>query len=144
MAIANKMILAFVALTLLASTVEASLMLEKFEAFLDKMNLDNLIIWASYQVWGFLGPLVAGPLDVILYYLWSEAGYTQVLEGNVKVTLKFFELFGMAGMGSYDMLFDLIFDVAPKILVNQVVSTSAKLPYGQNFDNIQTTPKFSI
>ena len=140
----NKMLVAFAAIALLASTVEASIMLEKFENFLKDMTLDNAIIMISFQLWGFLGPLLAGPLDIILYYLWSEAGFTLVVDGGTNITLKFFELFGLSGIGEYQMLFDLIFDAAPKILVNQLISAESKIPYGNNFDNLQTTLKFDI
>ena len=97
----NKMLMAFAAIALLASTVEASIMLEKFENLLKDVTVDNAIILVGYQLWGFLGPLIAGPLDIVLYYLWTEAAFNLEVDGGTKIALKFYQLFGLAGIGEY-------------------------------------------
>ena len=115
----SKMLLGVIALAMIASTASASVMLEKFENFWADMTMDNAIIMVIYQVWGFIGPLIAGPLDVVLYYLWTEAKFTQEIDnGALTVTLNFYELFGFAGIGSYEMLFKAVNEAAPKILAN--------------------------
>ena len=133
----SKMLLGVLALAMIASTASASVMLEKFENFWADMTMDNAIIMVIYQVWGFIGPLIAGPLDVVLYYLWTEAKFTQEIDnGALTVTLNFYELFGFAGIGSYEMLFKAINEAAPKILANVILSDSAKMKYGGTIDDL--------
>ena len=133
----SKMLLGVIALCMIASTVSASVMLEHFEDFWADMTVDNFIIMSIYQVWGFIGPLIAGPLDVVLYYLWSEATFTQEIDGGaLTVTLNFYELLGFAGIGSYEMLFKTINEAAPKIMCNAVLADANKLPYGGTVDDL--------
>ena len=133
----SKMLLGVIALCMIASTASASLMLEKFEDFWADMTYENAVVMIIYQVWGFIGPLIAGPLDVVLYYLWTEATFSQSIDnGAIVVTLNFYELLGFAGIGSYDMLFKTINEAAPKILANTILTGDKKLKYGDTVDDL--------
>ena len=77
----SKFLLALVAVSLLATSASASMMLEKFENFVADPTSDNLIILVAYQLWGFFGPFLAGVLEVILLYLWEEGSYDVETDG---------------------------------------------------------------
>ena len=70
MAAYNKALFGLVAMAMFASQARASFMLENFIVFLDDPSLDNLFLLMFWQIWSLFVPWLAGPIYVLLYYIW--------------------------------------------------------------------------
>ncbi len=61
----------FVATACLISTVDASIFLTKMTKYLNDPSMDTLTELGLWQLGGVLFPLIAGPLRVAAYVLWT-------------------------------------------------------------------------
>ncbi len=66
----TKVILA-ITVVLLMSTADASVFLQKMTKYLNDPSMDTLKELAIWQVGGLLFPILAGPLRVVAYMLWT-------------------------------------------------------------------------
>ena len=87
----------------------------------------------SYQLWGFFGPFLAGVLEVILGYLWEKGSYDVETDGE-KLSLGYAQAFGFIGIGNLEQLLNIVFDLVPKAIANQLVTK--KIPYGKTADDL--------
>ena len=63
--------LILVATACLISTVDASIFLTKMTKYLNDPSMDTLKELGIWQLGGVLFPLIAGPLRVVAYVLWT-------------------------------------------------------------------------
>ena len=63
--------LILVATACLISTVDASIFLTKMTNYLNDPSMDTLKALGIWQLGGVLFPLIAGPLRVVAYVLWT-------------------------------------------------------------------------
>ena len=87
MAAYNKALIGVVAMAMIASQARASFMLENFIVFLDSPNVDNLLLLMFWQFWSLIVPLLAGPIYVLLYYIWYHGTAPSVTYNSVTYTL---------------------------------------------------------
>merc|ERR1719350_1223337 len=78
----SKTLAAVVALAMIAGTAQASMQLEHFLTFANDPTASNFKLMVFYQLWAFLVPLAAGPINVFLYYLWNEMSQDIDLNGE--------------------------------------------------------------
>ena len=96
-----KLILVLVAFALIASTANASMMLDRLDAFLVSPSLDTFIKLVFTQLWGFFAPFVAGPLEVVLKYVWDNGAISLTYDGG-SVTVTYPAALGFVGVGNFD------------------------------------------
>ena len=121
MATNNKILFGLVAIAMIASQARASFMLENFIVFLDSPNGDNLFLLIFWQIWSLFVPLLAGPIYVLCYYIWNYATAPSVTYNSIVYTLSYATIFGFAGIGNFDQVFELFMGLAPKIGINLAV-----------------------
>ena len=124
MAAYNKALIGVVAMAMIASQARASFMLENFIVFLDSPSLDNLFLLIFWQIWSLFVPLFAGPIYVLLYYIWNHATAPSVTYNSISYTLSYATIFGFAGIGNFDQIFELFMGLAPKIGINLAVQSN--------------------
>ena len=133
---AAKLLCFLVVLAMMAQQAQASMMLEKFEDFLANMNYDNFIILICFQFWGFMSPMLKGVLDVILKYIWDNGKIKINIDSTNTMEIGYAQALGFVGIGNFKQLSDTFMEIFPKILVNKIVSTSSKMPYGGVADEL--------
>ena len=68
----SKTICAIVALSMMAGTAQATMQLDHFLVFYEAPSLDALKLLVFWQVFAFLAPLLAGPVNAFLTLLWAS------------------------------------------------------------------------
>ena len=117
----SKTLSVVVAIAMMAGSAQASMQLEWFITFANDPTADNFKLLVFYQLWAFLIPILAGPINVFLSYLWYNM--TQDLDVNgVTVSITYAQALGFIGFGNYDQLFELFLGLAPKILIKQFIT----------------------
>ena len=97
----SNTLIAVVALAMLASTAQATYMMDKFIEVVDAPSVDtvvNLVIWQS---WAFLAPFVGGPLRLWIYVLWY-GGSTFNYNGDA---IAWPVILGFIGIGNFTQLY---------------------------------------
>ena len=112
----SKTLAAVVALAMIAGTAQASMQLEYFITFANDPTASNFKLMVFYQLWAFLVPLVAGPINVFLYYLWNEMSQDIDMDGET-LSVSYAQALGFIGFGNYDQLMEIFLGLAPKILI---------------------------
>ena len=133
---AAKIMIVLIALAMLASQAQASMMLEKFEDFLANMTQTNFTIVVMYQFWGFMSPMLKGVLDVILKYIWENGAITIKIDDTNSLSVGYAQALGFVGIGNFQQLSDIFMEIFPKILINKIVSTADKQSYGTVADDL--------
>ena len=119
----SKTLAAVVALAMIAGTAQASMQLEHFLTFANDPTASNFKLMVFYQLWAFLVPLAAGPINVFLYYLWNEMSQDIDLNGET-LSVSYAQALGFAGFGNYDQLMEIFLGIAPKILIKTFIGFS--------------------
>ena len=143
MAAYNKAIFGIVAMAMIASQARASFQLENFIVFLDNPNLENLYLLMFWQIWSLFMPLVGGPVYVLLQYIWFYGNAPSVTYNSIVYTLSYRVIFGFAGIGNFNQIYELFMGLAPKIGINLAVqnnllSTASKKAYSTTEDELLT------
>ena len=133
---AAKILLVLVALAMLATQAKASVMLEKFEDWLNNMTMTNFIVLLMYQFWGFASPMLKGVIDVILKYIWDKGQIEVPIDESTKLKFGYAQALGFVGIGNYDQLSETFMEIFPKILTNKIVPAADKVSYGSVADNL--------
>merc|ERR1719350_565114 len=116
----SKTLAVVAALAMMAGSAQASMQLEHFITFANAPTADTFKLLVFYQLWAFLVPLIAGPLNVFLTYLWNN--YSTSLEvDSVTITIYGYSLFGFIGIGNYDQLFELFMGLIPKAAIKIII-----------------------
>ena len=128
---AFNLLFALVAFSIIAATANASMMLDQLDLFIESPGLDTFTKLVMYQLWGFFAPFIAGPLETVLSYVW-EKGAIVVKFDTSEVSVGYPAALGFVGVGNFEQLFDMIMDVAPKIMFNMIAPTigATKDSYG--------------
>ena len=118
MAAYNKALFGLVAMAMIASQARASFQLENFIVFLDNPSLENLYLLLFWQIWSLFVPLIGGPVYVLLYYIWYYGTAPSITYNSITYTLSYRVIFGFAGIGNFNQIFELFMGLAPKIGIN--------------------------
>ena len=115
MASTQKAIFALVLLACITQQASATLWKDEFLVFWDKMDLASFKLILYYEVYYFLLPLIAGPVFVLLEYLWTYGKFKQTYDGKDYI-FTYAEALGAIGIGNLNQLTDLMFGLMDKIL----------------------------
>ena len=63
----SKTLMAVVALAMLASTTQATYMMDEFIKVIDEPSIDTLVNLLIWQVWAFMAPFFGGIMRVWIY-----------------------------------------------------------------------------
>ena len=129
----TKTVMAVVALAMLASTAQATYMMDKFEALLDEPSLDTLVDLMVWQTWAFLAPFVGGPLKVWLNFLWY--GGTTIDAGGETVIWPV--ALGFLGIGNFPQLYTFFMGIIP-ILIGNTLASDLSLGTKMAYSTAQT------
>ena len=110
----SKTLFAMLAMAMLASSAQATIQVDAFIVFAGEPSADNLKLLVFEQFWGFFSPLIAGPLYVMLYYMWNHGTATQTVDSTT-VTITYAQALGFIGVGNLDGLVDLMLGLFLKI-----------------------------
>ena len=116
---ANSLLLSVLAVALLASSASASRFMDSFIDTVDAPSQDTVVMLVYNQVWYMFWPLIAGPLSIVLKYVFDEVTQDTDVDGT---TYSFYlgELLGFAGIGNFDIFFDTMAGIAYKFGVSQL------------------------
>ena len=114
---ANKLLLGVLALAMIASTASASRFMDAFIVTADDPTVNNLIIQVFDQIWFFAMPIAAGPMYLMFNYVWENATQETDVNGTM-YDFKLSELLAYAGVGNFDMFFDLILSIGYKFALS--------------------------
>ena len=62
---------------------------------------------------------------MLLYYIWYHATAPSVTYNSIVYTLSYRVIFGFAGIGNFNQIFELFMGLAPKIGINLAVQSGA-------------------
>ena len=104
---ANKLFLGVLVAAMLASAASASRFMDTFIDFANDPSKDTLVRHLYNQAWFFVYPIAAGPLAVVLSYMFNEVEKDVDVDGET-LTLQLGELLGFYGAGNFNIFFDLM------------------------------------
>ncbi len=93
--------LLFVAAACLISTADASIFLTKMTKYLNAPSMDTLKELGIWQLGGVLFPLLAGPLRVVAYILWTMGAGGEYPEDKMLQAWLFLE-YGITSFDSFN------------------------------------------
>ena len=119
----SKTICAIVALSMMAVPAQATMQLEHFLEFKEAPSVDALKLMVFWQIYAFLAPLLAGPLNVMLTMLWNGTAPAMDVNGT-DVALNYRTVLSIAGIGNYDTLWQLFLGILPTAMIKYFISFS--------------------
>ena len=117
----RNMILAFIAVSMIATTASASIYKDSVTNWIDGNTTG--IDYAFNLIWAFLAPLVAGPVRVFVKFLWDNytLSFDIPIDGNTTtVTVDFGSTLPSIGIGSYEMLYIVLMELMVKIVKQNI------------------------
>ena len=131
---AMKMLLAFIAVAMLVQSVSATYMLDAFIEYSNDGGWTALIKLMVKQTWAFLAPFLGGPLRSWSHYLYYVADGVSYDANGTTFTLKYNEVLGVAGIGSYEQFYAFLMTLLPRIIINIVPGVTK-----ETYSTLQTT-----
>ena len=139
------MMLAGIAMSMLASSVSATIYMDKFYDFLDDTSSDNMIKLAFWQFWGFTLPYFAGVLAVWLDFLWNGGVILETIDvDGTQTDIDYGTALLFVGIGNYKQLRDFFINFLPKLLLNATGLLSTDEAYSSLEDNLMTRLGISL